>query len=393
LADFVFRLAFFALAPLAIVVVAELFPVRGALIDVGLALALFAAGETVRSRARERRWVRWLLKEALEFELHYRQQRPRPFAYYVFYPLLFPYWLTVREARREFLVFRSYTLMGLLLLVGSLVLQYFSLWRPELSLKDYLPAVLLALLIETVLVLSLLMPIATTVVWYHSSLRRRRLLVLLFVGLASTVASLGYVALRRDSIVSYATRERVRLRTAKAPRRAHRAMLRALQAAFGEDLLSGVEGDGKVEGAALEKARAALKTFYKPDEASAFDLWASPRRHARILVLYFEARRQKPPIWVAIERGKGELRARGALPRGAFQAMRRAAGAEDAELWTWPDEIDELDDFVADDAAIPAFRRASTRNRAVRAMPSSAPFPRVEGAAEPSSSATATQAP
>src|SRR3954451_3837180 len=40
-ADFVFRLAFFALAPFAIVIVAQLFPVRGALLDVGLALVVF----------------------------------------------------------------------------------------------------------------------------------------------------------------------------------------------------------------------------------------------------------------------------------------------------------------------------------------------------------------
>ena len=47
--DFAIRLAFFALAPFAIVVVAELFPVRGALIDVGLALLVFVASEAVRA--------------------------------------------------------------------------------------------------------------------------------------------------------------------------------------------------------------------------------------------------------------------------------------------------------------------------------------------------------
>jgi len=57
-----------------------------------------------------------LLKEAFAFESYYREQRPRPFAYYLVYPLLFPYWLVNREARQEFLMFRGYTLASFLIL-------------------------------------------------------------------------------------------------------------------------------------------------------------------------------------------------------------------------------------------------------------------------------------
>ena len=136
------------------------------------------------------------------------------------------------------------------------------------------------------LVLALLMPIATTVVWYHGSFRRKRLLVVLLAGFLSTVLSLVYVSRRRDPIVSYATRERVRLRTAAAPTPAHRALRKAVAAALNEALkFPEVEGDGGVEGLALERASE--------------------------------------------------------LPPGAFRAMRRAAGAnaEDAALWAWPDEL------------------------------------------------------
>lgn len=45
MADFLARLAFFAGAPFAIVLAAGLFPVRGALVDVGLALLVFLLGE------------------------------------------------------------------------------------------------------------------------------------------------------------------------------------------------------------------------------------------------------------------------------------------------------------------------------------------------------------
>ena len=71
-------MAFFLLAPAAIVVVAELFPVRGALIDVGLALAVFVASEALRGPVQKWKPLSWLLSEALHFEAHYRARAPRP---------------------------------------------------------------------------------------------------------------------------------------------------------------------------------------------------------------------------------------------------------------------------------------------------------------------------
>ncbi|MEO7032556.1 MAG: hypothetical protein ABI548_01890 [Polyangiaceae bacterium] len=338
LADFIARLAFFAIAPFAIVLAAELFPVRGALIDVGLALSVFILGEAPRRIASRFRPLSLLLREALAFETYYREKAPRGFAYYVAYPLLFPYWLWNREAREEFLMFRGYTLASFLILLASLAWQYFRYWRPELGFTAFLPAVLLSLAVETLLVLSLLMPIATTVVWYHSSLRRKRLVAMLLVGALSTTFALTRVLNHRDPIVSYLTRERVRLRTAAARKTAHHALQNAVEVAW-RDLVKvrGVEGDGKVEGTALDDARAALETFYKHDEAFAFDLWASPRSRPRVLILYAQSRRKKPPIWVALKDG-GELRKTDELPKGAFLAMRSAADTTDAVGMVWDDD-------------------------------------------------------
>jgi len=336
MADFVARLAFFASAPIAIVLLAGLFPVRGALIDVGLALLVFLLGEAPRRGAARFRPLAFLLREALAFESYYREQRPRRFAYYVAYPLLFPYWLYNREARREFWMFRGYTLGGFLILLGSLAWQFFSSWRPQLGFLDFLPAVLLSLGVETLLVLSLLMPVATTVVWYHASFRRRRLTAILLVGALSTGYALSRVLSHRDPIVSYLTRERVRLRTAAARRTAHRALQNAVEIAW-RDLVKikdGVQEDGKVEGKPLADARAALESFYKHDEAFAFDLWASPRSRPRVLVLYAQSRRRRSPIWVALKDG-GELRKPDQLPKGAFRAMRAAADTADPVGMVW----------------------------------------------------------
>ncbi len=338
LADFLARLAFFAIAPFAIVLAAELFPVRGALIDVGLALSVFILGEAPRRFASRFRPLKFLLREALAFESYYRERRPRRFAYYVAYPLLFPYWLWNREAREEFWMFRGYTVGSFLVLLGSLAWQFYSSWLPQLGFRDFLPAVLLSLAVETLLVLSLLMPIATTVVWYHSSLRRRRLLAMLLIGALSTAFAVSHVLSHRDPVVSYLTRERVRLRTNAARRPAHQALQNAVEVAW-RDLVKvrGVEGDGKVEGKALNDARAALEKFYKHDEAFAFDLWASPRSRPRVLVLYSQIRRKRSPIWVALKDG-GEISKPDLLPKGAFLAMRSAADTTDAVGMVWDDE-------------------------------------------------------
>jgi len=337
--DFVSRFLFFSLAPFGIVVAAELFPVRGALVDVGLALAVFALGEAARRWAHRWRPVALALSTALRFESYYRERPPRVFAYYVFYPLLFPYWLANREARHEFLVFRGYTMGGFVVLLVSMVWQYFANFLPELGLREFLPWVLVALTAEMLLALGLLMPIATTVVLYHSSARRGRLLVLLAAGLLSTALSIARVARRRDPVVSYGARDRVAQRTAVDPERAHQALLAGVRAAWSANeaqpnSMSGVQDDGKVEGEPLDRAHDALEGYYKHDEAHAFDLWASPRSAPQMMVVYFEERHGRPPIWAAMRADTTEIVSTDELPAGALRAMRRAADGT-APLLPW----------------------------------------------------------
>lgn len=368
MADFFLRLAFFSLAPVAIVFAAELFPVRGAIIDVGLALGVFIAGEAVQRWASKTRLVRAYLSQALTFEAYYRGRPPRPFLYYLAYPLLFPYWVFNRDARQEFLLYRGYTLGGLLILLVSLGWQYYSSWAPELSLRQYVPYVLITLGVETLLALALLMPIATTVVWYHSSFRRGRLVLVLLAGIISTSIAFFRVINRRSPIVSFATRERVALRTEASKRKAHRALLSAVRAANKNMAKAPViEGDGTVMGVPLEQASTALEQFYKPDEAYAFALWASPRRHPNVLVIYFEARRKRLPIWVAIRGDGTEIRLPSQLPKGAFKAMLVAAEVDDSLLEMWPEALDLPE---PDDVAQPSRSRPASSVRSASPPPS-----------------------
>lgn len=319
-ADFAMRIAFFAAAPFLVVFAAELFPVTGAVVQIGLALLVFLLGEAGKRALGQRRWLRTLLRNELAFDAHYRDRPPRPFLYYVFYPFLFPYWLTQPDARREFLLYKGYTWPALALLMLSLIVQYLRVCPPELSLRDFAPIAAGSLLAETIVVLMFLMPIVTTVVHFHRQHAPRHLWVLLLVASASVGYSIVRIERRRDPIVSYATRTRVRLRTDARPELAKEVQQRALEQAA-RALASEsttLPYDERLEGLALDQARNALLAFYKEDEAQAFELWYSdpgasihaalgrldgsaPQAQGALLTLFFPARRAHRPIWLSLD--------------------------------------------------------------------------------------------
>jgi hypothetical protein len=338
--DYAARVLFFALAPFAIVRAAALFPVWGALISVLIALLVFVGAETVRGWAASSWIVRRALSRELAIEEHYRVHPPRPFAYYVFYPLLFPFWLANREARREFWLFKGYTLVTVAIMLISAVAQYTLYYPPQLGAHHFLPILGLTVAVETLLVLGLLMPIATTVIGFHLSGHRWRLVVLLALMMVSTGLATWQLARPRDPVVSYATRARVWMRERAQPKRSREAHLAAVKAAFAivEHERSAVDVDGKVVGVPLERARQALAKYYKDDETYAFDLWWSvtvkPKTQLRTktLILYAEPiTKGRREIWVAWQRvdlanALGvEITDPKALPSGAFLKMRRAA--------------------------------------------------------------------
>ena len=328
--DFVTRLAFFAVAPRLVVLMAALYPVSGAVIQIGLALVVFVAAEAARQLAERSKLAKMVLSSQLAFEAYYREHPPRPFLYYVFYPLLAPYWLTQREARREFLLFKGYTLGSFAILVVSLGVQYVRFFPPELTLHDFLPIAAKTFAVETVVVLLFLMPIFTSVVHYHSNHAPRRLAAILIAGVLSSGFAIERLERARNPVVSLATRDRVRLRTKANGRSAQKVQSSALAAAWKAlpKERDDVNSDGKVELLPLDAARTALLGFYKSDETFAFNLWREKKGKAQTLVLYFEARQKNPPIWLAID-DKGVFHDSKRLPRGAFPAMRTAADAID----------------------------------------------------------------
>jgi hypothetical protein len=324
--DFLARLTFFASAPFLLVFVAAVFPVTGAIVQVALALAAFFAGEAVRRLASRSKLAAMLLSSQLQFEAYYRVHPPRPFLYYVFYPLLFPYWIAVREARAEFLLFKGYTLASFALLLGSLALQFWRSFPPDLTVKDFLPIAAGTFLVESVVVLAFLMPIVTSVVHFHTGRAPKRLAALLLVGLVSVSVAVWRIELRRDPMVSFATRIRVSLRTTAKPAAAQKAQESALRAAWKvlPKETSEVEHDGKIEGSVLDVVHGALGAFYKEDETQAFDLWYTKSGKTAVMVVYFEARPGHDPIWLAMYGTGAVAKDPKYLPPNAFKAMWKA---------------------------------------------------------------------
>ncbi len=341
--DFALRLIFFAAVPFIATQVNALFPMTGVLVNIVATLVVFVAAETVRDHATRWPLLARFVKRRLDFDAYYRKHPPRSFLYYVFYPLLFPYWLFKPEARRELLLYRGMTVGGFVILLVIGGFDFYLYWLPELDFQRFLTLWVLLFAIQTACMFVFLLPIATTVVTLHLGRRFRALYVLLGVaGLSISLAVIGMVQ-RRGHIVSWATTQRVRLRTAAEPKHAaavQRAALRAVWANLPE-LQGSTDKDGWVEGDALDRAESELEDLYKDDEAYAFTLHALPPGAPEVLVLQCHLGPGKAPIWRGIRRSGAELLSEKELPagllglkrRGTPKAPRQAAPRKTKKVW------------------------------------------------------------
>jgi hypothetical protein len=323
--EYALRLVFFAAVPFAIVLLAALVPMTAALVNIVLALGAFFYGEVLRKHAQKRGWLGAVLRRQLAFEEYYRERPPKPFLYYLAYPLLFPYWLAVREARREFWLFKGYTIVTFLVAAVAGVYRYFAVYQPEIGLKVFLQSFGIGLVIEALAVITFLMPIATTVVALHKKAQHGRLIALLVVGLLSAAVAVGILARRHRTFPSIETRQRVAKRTFARLKVAESVADDALRAAWRERRKKNYEreSDGTVEGAPLDVAREKLGAFYRPDEAAAFELWTTARgdKHP-MMILYAEGPRRGKPVFRAM-RADGTIVERAKeLPKSALKVMR-----------------------------------------------------------------------
>jgi hypothetical protein len=323
-ADFALRLAFFAIVPFLATWVSALFPMTAVLVNVAITLAIFATAEAIRERAERSPLLARAVKRHLAFEAHYRENPPRQFLFYVFYPLLLPYVLFRADMRRELWLYRGFTGGGVGILIAAAGLDYWRYWLPNLGFGEFLFTWVLLFGVQTLCIFLFLLPIATTVVKLHAE-RRFKALWILFgtAALSVTVAVVG-IEQRHGHLVSWVTTQRVRLRTKSAPSAAKAAQLQALKVVWANapELKESTDAEGWVEGDALDRAEEQLAAFYKADEAYAFSLHALPAGAPEVLLLQCDLGKG-PPVWRALKRSGAEITSIADLPHGVLGLARR----------------------------------------------------------------------
>jgi hypothetical protein len=330
LAEYALRLAFFAFVPFGVVLLAMLVPMGAAIANMVLALSAFFFGEVMLGAAEKRPLLKKILRRQLAFEAYYRENPPRPFLYYVFYPLLMPYWLAVGPARREFLLFKGYTFvtLGVISVIGCY--RYFWVYQPQLGFSKFVAAFGIGLVVETLAVMTLIMPMTTSIVTLHKRKQKGRLIALLAVGLISAAGAAGILIHRHRTFPSLETRQRIVQRAAVDQVSSRVALQKALQRAWQIRRAAARdqwerETDGTVLGAPLDDARLELQKFYRSDEASAFELWTTARKERPALMIMFaEGRKRGQPVWLGMRPDGTIVDKLVDVPRNAKLAMRTA---------------------------------------------------------------------
>lgn len=372
-ADFALRLLFFLVAPFAITVVGNIMPIWGIVTNVCVALGVFFVAHRVRKVPILTR----VLGRALRFEAYYREHAPKPFLYYVFFPLLFPYWLAVKTARREVAVYRPFTGVPLVVLIGTNAWQFFARYRPEIPFKYFAIVTAVKIVVELVALMLFLMPVASTVVTYERQKKPWHIAILGVAALVSVVWAVHRHVVNPPRVASLEVQLRASWRTQHDGKRAHDTLLAAVNVARKQLLddhgyLPGgdheKDGDTWLEGGPLEDAQERLEAFYKPDEANGFRLTIVRSIKGERALLLFEARSgpSLPRVWIAVTRTGKQfaddsipkntlvLAQLGKLPKKRVQLPKKAVPPSDDAEPLGPPLIDTSEIATPDDAAAPA---------------------------------------
>lgn len=333
--ELVLRLLYFALAPAGLVLLATQYPIAGVVANIGFAVTVFAFSSAVRQWIEKYPLLGLLFGAQLKFEAFYKEHPPRSFLYYVFYPLLFPYWLSQPVPRRELGLYRGMTAAGLLILGGGAVWDYYRKWYPEIPLVPFSKSWAFVFAIQALVAVVIVMPLATTVITLKLQARSGALGALFAVATASIVAATAFTAARRHAYVQVPTGERMVLRNAYAKSASRKLREEALRRANisilrGDAETVPVPGGVEVLGGPIVDARDTLSKLYRDDELPCFHLLSLTGRKGRVLIL-FAVRHGKgvlttrPLFWLAMRDNGTFFDDPRDLPDGMLAEMKRVA--------------------------------------------------------------------
>ncbi|MBA3395682.1 MAG: hypothetical protein H0T89_23765 [Deltaproteobacteria bacterium] len=282
--DLVLRFVFVIAAPIALVPLAVVVPMGGVLVGVGAATAIALAGsDRWRARTATIPVAGGFLSKLAGLGDYYREHPPKPLIYYIAYPLLAPYWLFVRDARREFLLYRRINAIAFLVMVGAGAYDYIKNWRPEIPFGAFFTSSIASLFLQLLVTMCLVMPIVTTIVRYHTSGHRRALAIML--GISVLLATAMTIFAMRSDRASPSAQIRLRWRAAHDPARTTATLQDAVAAAQA----------APDDTTARTAARGALAAVWRPDEVRAFNV----RRADNITLVHAYLGRRRPPLWLA----------------------------------------------------------------------------------------------
>jgi hypothetical protein len=331
-----FRLLYFAVAPALLVLLATQYPIAGVVTSVTFAVAVFAFASGVRPWTVRYPVLGRLLGAQLRFEAFYKEHPPKPFVYYALYPLLFPYWLSQPVARRELGLYRGLTAVGLLILLGGAAWDYFRKWYPEIPFRPFAESWVVVFVIQALVAITFVMPLATTVVTLKLQGRSGALGAMFAVAAVSITMAVAVIAHRRHAIVQVPTGERMVVRTQNARKESRKLREEAVQRAFAAIVrgdASRVKEPRAVEilGGPIVEARETLGRLYREDELPCFHLVAFRGRNGGHILVLFGARSGRSPltarnlVWLGLRDGRTFVDDPKELPDGALGELRRIA--------------------------------------------------------------------
>lgn len=310
--DVLLRCAFFAAAPLLLFVVVNFAPVTAIIINVAITFFILFFAEFLRSKLQKGSLILRVLRKHFALVEYYRTRSPRPFPYYLLYPLMLPYVLFSADARRELKLFRRYVVANLVLFIVLKYVEYRTIWAPDIGVKPFLVASLGVFVIQVLFVFWVIMPSVVTVVDCRVHKQTGRLIS---YGIVFTLSAalFGAVWIKRSNRATPEVCSRMVARSKAQPERARSAHSAAIDAAS-DRVTEGTREKRRVGqelfGAPLDAARDKLRSLYREDEAECFRLFALADEASgeETLLLKSDARKKVTPLWIGKRIGRATNR-------------------------------------------------------------------------------------
>ena len=300
--DFLLRLAYFAAGPSFLLVFAVDYPLTGAVLNIVLLLAILIA----RSLLPDVHLTRKLFGRAVRLEHYYRRHPAKPFLYYVVLPVLVPYWLFYRPARREIRLYRSFELGAIVIMLAPRAWDYFAHWRPAIPFRMFATVSGASLLLEAFIFFVFMVPITTTVVNFKLQGATKRLIALAVVAaLSLAVGTVGLMQRKKHKVrsdVAMRMALRAGLYSKEARAAEEDALLRA-HAALSPAPLPHATWASPILGAPRDAAEVALEKLFLPDEAAAFFLYTTKDAgggDALVVYAISDNPKRRPSPWRAL---------------------------------------------------------------------------------------------